>query len=79
MRVKPKLDLSYYQDRFDDALSGRYGGETFKTGFATIEAIYRDVRIGKRRLNVADVMAIFNDDLPSVIGRSPIIKVLKNA
>jgi hypothetical protein len=67
MKAKPKLDLSYYWDRFDDALTGRYQGETFKAGFATIKEIYKDVRVGKRRLTVSDVMAIFNDDLPFVL------------
>lgn len=67
MKARPKLDLSYYWDRFDDALIGRYEGETFKAGFATIKEIYKDVRVGKRRLTVSDVMAIFDDDLPFVL------------
>ena len=32
-----------------------------------IKEIYKDVRVGKRRLTVSDVMAIFNDDLPFVL------------
>ncbi len=67
MKAKPKLDLSYYWDRFDEVLGERHGGETFKAGFTTIKEIYKDVRAGKRRLTVDDVMAIFGDDLPFVL------------
>jgi len=67
MKAKPRLDLSYYWDRFDEALGGRHEGETFKAGFRTIKEIYKDVRAGKRRLTVDDVMAIFGGDLPFVL------------
>lgn len=67
MKAKPRLDLSHYWDRFDEVLGGRHKGETFQAGFATIKEIYKDVRAGKRRLTVNDVMAIFGDDLPFVL------------
>lgn len=60
------LDLSYYWDRFDEALKGRYDGQTFKTGFAEINDRYKDVTSGHRHLTIDDVMAIFSDDLPFV-------------
>lgn len=66
MKAQPKLDLSYYLYRFDDALRERYKGQTFTAGFASIKECYKDVRAGKRRLSVDDVMTIFNDGLPFV-------------
>jgi hypothetical protein len=51
MKAKPKLDLSYYWNRFEDALRGRYEGKTFsKASFAEIKRIYADVRLGKLSL-----------------------------
>jgi hypothetical protein len=66
MKTKPRLDLSSYLDRFEDALRERYNGQTFRSGFAAIKEVYEDVRAGHRRLSVEDVMAIFDDELPFV-------------
>jgi len=48
MKTNPKLDLSYYLDRFDDALRERYNGQTFRNGFAAIKEIYKGVQAGNR-------------------------------
>ena len=66
MEPAPTLDLSQYSDRFDEALRGRYDGQTFKEGLAAIKDRYEGVTSGRRRLTVDDVMAIFSDDLPFV-------------
>lgn len=65
-KVNSGFDLSYYLDHFDDALSKRYKGKTFRAGFAAIKDTYKDISAGKRRLSVGDVMAIFADELPFV-------------
>lgn len=64
MKAPPRLDLLDYLNRFDEVLRGRYGGQTFKAGFLSIAERYKGIRSGERRLNVDDVMAIFDDDLP---------------
>jgi len=66
INTNPKFDLSHYLDRFEDALREKYKGLTFRTGFAAITDIYKDVQAGRRRLSIDDVMAIFDDELPFV-------------
>jgi len=59
-----RMDLCYYRELFRDALRSRYNGSTFDEGFRRIESRYGDVRAGERLLAAADVMAIFDPDLP---------------
>lgn len=63
--MKP-FELSFYLGRFDDVLSEKYNGQTFHNGFSALRERYKDLRAGSRRVNVDDVMAIFDDELPFV-------------
>jgi hypothetical protein len=59
------LDLREYYQRFPGALKGRYDGNTFDAGFASIRGRYDRVRAGDP-LTADDVMAIFEPTLPFV-------------
>lgn len=63
------FDLVEYWSLFGNALEERYQRrDRFKDGFARIEALYQEVRPGRRcrDLTVDDVLEIFRDDLPYV-------------
>jgi hypothetical protein len=60
-----KFDLGQYWDLFPKALQSRYQ-DSFEGGFRRIASHFEPVGQGKRKLNVDDVMTIFDADLPFV-------------